>query len=118
AIVGPSHKELANGTITAAGALFALVLTPLAGMISDESRSRFGRRRPFLAVGTLVNAIFLLWMSRMGHGTPLAIFVLAYLGVQAGSNWAGGPYAALIPDIVPRGHRGAASGWLGLMNGS
>ena len=59
AIVGDQHKELFNGLIPPLGAALSLVVTPLAGAISDRSASRFGRRRPFMLVGTLVNLAFL-----------------------------------------------------------
>jgi Na+/melibiose symporter-like transporter len=114
-VAGEERKELATGMVTAFGALFSLVLTPVAGTISDRSRSRLGRRRPFILAGTIVNVVFLLALARMGTGTSLALYVLAYLGVQLGSNWAGGPYAALIPDRVPSAQRGSASGWMALM---
>src|SRR2546426_11943211 len=87
AIVGEGRKELATGMVTGFGALFSLVLTPVAGAISDGSRSRWGRRHPFLLVGTLANVACLLGMAVMGAGTPLMLLVLAYLGVQLGSNW-------------------------------
>jgi Na+/melibiose symporter-like transporter len=116
AIVGEPRKELATGLVLGGGAFLSLVLTPLAGAWSDRSRSRFGRRHPFLVLGTLLNVLFLLAMGPMAAGTPLAWFMLAYLGVQFGSNLAGGPYAALIPDLVPESQRGAASGWMALMS--
>jgi Na+/melibiose symporter-like transporter len=115
-VAGEQRKELATGVVTAVGALLSLVLTPVAGSISDHSRSRLGRRRPFLLAGTIINVAFLLMMGGMGAGTSIALFALAYLGVQLGSNWAGGPYAALIPDIVPQGQRGSASGWMAFMS--
>jgi len=116
AIAGPDRKELVIGVVTSVGALFSLVLTPVAGARSDRSRSRFGRRRPYIAWGTALNVVFLLAMAAIGPGTGLVAFALAYLGVQLGSNWAGGPYAALIPDVVPEAGRGAASGWMALMS--
>lgn len=114
-LAGPARKEIATGIVTAAGALFSLVFTPLAGAVSDASRSRFGRRRPFILIGTLVNIVFLLAMTSLGPAAGLAAFALVYLGVQIGSNWAGGPYAALIPDLVPIDRRGSASGWMAAM---
>jgi Na+/melibiose symporter-like transporter len=116
AIAGEERKELVTGLVLGGGAFLSLVLTPLAGAWSDRSRSRFGRRHPFLVAGTLLNVAFLLAMAPMGAGAPLAWFMLAYLGVQFGSNLAGGPYAALIPDLVPEAQRGAASGWMALMS--
>jgi MFS family permease len=116
AIVGDARKELVTGIVTGIGALFSLVLTPVAGALSDRSRSRWGRRHPFLLAGTLLNVVCLVAMARADDASELAFFVLAYLGVQLGSNWAGGPYAALIPDVVPAAHRGVASGWMALMS--
>ena len=115
AIVGDARKELFNGLVPAAGAALSLVATPVAGALSDRSRSRFGRRRPFLAAGTLINILFLLLLARIGAGGSIVLFLLVYLGVQLGANWAGGPYAGLIPDLVPPKQRGQASGWLALM---
>ncbi len=115
-LVGEARKELATGLVLGGGAFLSLVLTPLAGAWSDRSRSRFGRRHPFLVAGTVMNVVFLLAMGPMVAGTPIAWFVLAYLGVQFGSNLAGGPYAALIPDLVPEQERGVASGWMALMS--
>jgi Na+/melibiose symporter-like transporter len=115
AIVGDARKELFNGLVPAAGAALSLVATPIAGALSDRSRSRIGRRRPFLAGGTAINIVFLLLLARIGAGGSIAIFLLCYLGVQLGANVAGGPYAGLIPDLVPQAQRGTASGWLALM---
>ena len=115
AIVGDARKELYNGLVPSIGAALSLVATPIAGAFSDRSLSRVGRRRPFMAVGTGINVLFLLLLARFGAGGDVWLFLLCYLGVQLGSNWAGGPYAGLIPDVVPQAERGAASGWLALM---
>ena len=127
-LVGDERKELYNGIIPAIGAALSLVATPIAGALSDRSRSRFGRRRPFMIVGTAINIVFLLALGLFSAGTliyftfagvhwntMMGVFLLCYLGVQLGNNWAGGPYAGLIPDVVPEDQRGAASGWLALM---
>src|SRR5437879_6967840 len=54
ALVGPERKELYNGIIGPIGAAVALIVTPIAGALSDRSRSRFGRRRPFILTGALI----------------------------------------------------------------
>jgi Na+/melibiose symporter-like transporter len=115
-VVGEHRKELFNGIIPPLGAVFALVLSPVVGALSDRSSSRFGKRRPYMLVGTLINVAFMLWLARFGAGDSAWFYLLAYLGVQFGSNWAAGPYAGLIPDVVPREQRGAASGWMALMS--
>ena len=114
-IVGDAEKELYNGLIPSIGAAMSLVATPIAGAFSDRSTSRFGRRRPYLVVGTAINIVFLLALAGFGAGSSIWLFLACYLGVQLGNNWSGGPYAGLIPDVVPQHQRGAASGWLALM---
>jgi MFS family permease len=114
-IVGTAHKELYNGLIPPLGALFSLAITPLAGALSDLSADPKGRRRSYLIVGTLWNCLFLLFMASYGKGSNVWLYAVCYFGVQCGANWWGGPYAGLIPDVVPLEERGAASGWMMFM---
>ncbi len=115
AIVGDAHKELYNGLIPPLGALFSLIITPLAGALSDRRASPNGRRRPFLIAGALWNCAFLLSMAAFGPGSNVWLYAACYFGVQCGANWWGGPYAGLIPDVVPQEERGSASGWMMFM---
>lgn len=111
-IVGVAHKELYNGLIGPIGAAVALVITPIAGSLSDRSRHSFGRRRPFMLMGALIDILFLIWLAGFGRGSSIWLFALGYMGLQFGCNWWGGPYAGLIPDVVPKDQRGTASGWM------
>lgn len=115
ALVGDARKELFNGLIPPVGAALSLVITPLAGALSDHTWTRLGRRRPYMLVGTLFNLMMLAALARFTHGGSVWLFLLCYLGVQVGNNVSGGPYAGLIPDVVPLPLRGRASGWLALM---
>lgn len=116
ALVGAHQKELFNGLIPPLGAAVSMVVAPLAGAWSDEFRARFGRRRPFMLAGSLLAIVCLLALAPLGAGDRLRTFVFWYLGLQIGSNLAGGPYAGLIPDVVPIHQRGVASGWMALMS--
>ena len=106
-------SALLIGHVSAAGNLFALLAPILAGWLSDRTRSRWGRRRPWLVAGTAVNIVGLAFLALAG--TPLVLAV-AYMIVQLSFNLAGGAYAAVIPDVVPASDRGRASGMLGMMN--
>jgi Na+/melibiose symporter-like transporter len=103
--------DMVTGAVVAAGSVVALVLTPIAGALSDRSRSRFGRRRPYLAVGMVLSSAALagLWLAVGAHS--LALYALAYVNLQVWWNWAAGPYAGFIPDVTPRERQGDASGW-------
>jgi MFS family permease len=83
------------------------------GAVSDRSRSRFGRRRPFIVAGTLGDVLFLIGIALSGSYWLVVIF---YFLLQTASNTAQGPYQGMIPDVVPEEQRGTASGYYGLAN--
>lgn len=105
--VAASEKSTYLGLLTFAGLILAIIVQPIAGAISDRSGFSWGRRRPFILMGTLVAVLFL---SGIGWvGSFLAIFVI-YCLLQVASNTTQGPYLAFIPDMVPQSKRGLASG--------
>lgn len=52
-----------SGAIMALDNIFALFLLPLFGAISDKCRSRYGRRTPFIFIGTVIAALALVCLS-------------------------------------------------------
>src|ERR1700741_5463792 len=64
--LSPDRWPLWTGVILSGGALVALVTAPLAGALSDRSTSRFGRRRPFLVGGGLLNIAVLIVLAMLG----------------------------------------------------
>jgi MFS family permease len=112
-LVSAHSPELVVGRATAAGGIFAMLVPILAGSLSDRTSSRWGRRRPWMVVGTILNVIGLGLLAFAG--SP-AMVVAAYVFVQASNNAASAAYAGVIPDVVPAAERGRASGLLGTMN--
>jgi len=112
AALAPGSKELVLGGVMNAGALVALVVTPLAGALSDRWR---GGRRPFVLAGGLANVAALVMLGALGGHAPLGAFVAAILALQFATNVWGGPYAATIPDRVPQADRAVASAWMMVM---
>src|SRR5947207_1997381 len=55
----PHFKEINLSIVVTLGTLVAFVVNPLVGAISDYTRFRLGRRRPFLILGTSLNIIVL-----------------------------------------------------------
>jgi MFS family permease len=106
-MVAESVKGSALGLLTSAGLLLAIFVQPIAGYVSDRSASRYGRRRPYIVIGTLLDLVFLLGIAL----APSYWFLfICYLLLQFASNLAHGPYQGLIPDLVPEERRGTASG--------
>ncbi|HEX9067195.1 MAG TPA: MFS transporter, partial [Ktedonobacterales bacterium] len=119
-----SNTPLTLALVVAPGLIVALISNPLFGLLSDRTRSRFGRRMPYIVVGTLLNIGALLLMAYapglgvVGHsGNTLAPSLLILMGAlmltQLTSNAAQAPFHALLPDIVPEAQRGLASGIMG-----
>ncbi len=107
-LMAPEHlKGSALGIMTSIGLILAVIVQPAAGAISDRTTFRWGRRRPYILFGTLFDLLFLLGIALAGN---YWLLLAAYLLLQFSSNVAHGPYQGLIPDLVPEGRRGAASG--------
>src|SRR5512142_3181153 len=58
--VGEQVKGSYLGSLRLWTLMVALLFQALMGMLSDRSRLSWGRRRPFILVGTLVNLVFVL----------------------------------------------------------
>ena len=112
-LVGPHDKGKALSLLEGIGTVMAVVWQPMMGAVSDRSRSRFGRRRPFILAGTIGDVLFLTGLALSGSYWLLVIF---YFLLQTASNTAQGPYQGMMPDVVPEDQRGTASGYYGIAN--
>ena len=110
--VGNAQQAIFLGWISTVGAAVSLFLPPLFGMMSDHTTSMFGRRRPYIAAGTVLLVLSALGLALAGN---VVIFVLALVINQVGGIAANVGYQALLPDRVPKEQRGEASGYMGLM---
>ncbi len=100
------------------GRLMDSVSDPLVGYFSDKTKSRFGRRIPYIVLGTPVLAVtmVLIWfpltdgpsfLNGLWLGVNLLLFWLAYTVVVA-------PYLSLLPEIAPEDkNRNFVGGFLG-----
>lgn len=93
------------------GGSIATVAQIVTGAFSDRSLSPWGRRRPFLVVGSTCAVCALVFLGAAKSFWP---FAGALVLVQLCSNIALAPFTALLPDTVnPREH-GKASGFMGV----
>jgi Na+/melibiose symporter-like transporter len=105
--VAESEKSTYLGLLTFVGLILAMIVQPIAGTLSDRSGFGRGRRRPYILVGA---TLIILLLSGIGWSASYAAIFLVYCLLQISSNTAQGPYQAFIPDLVPGGRRGVASG--------
>jgi len=99
------------GIVQAAGVVIAVLVQPTVGSISDYTISRFGRRKPYILIGTTLDLLFLIGIAT--SNSILAIAALVVL-LQFSSNFAQGPFQGYVPDMVPAPQVGLASGMVGL----
>jgi MFS family permease len=89
-----------------------LLVQPTVGMISDYTISRWGRRKPYIAIGSVLDVIFLIGLAT----SQTYLSVLAFLALlQFSSNFAQGPFQGYVPDLVPAPQVGLASALIGAM---
>ncbi len=93
---------------------FNIFVQPLAGALSDRTRTRWGRRLPWLMVGAPLAALAFV-------GIPLARTVLAVMLAIGVTNFAlavfRAPTIALLGDLYPPEQRSTANGVINLMGG-
>lgn len=104
--VAPEVLNTALGAMRTAGLVIAMLVQPAIGLLSDRSTSRFGRRRPFLAVGVFFDLLLLVWIAFAGSYWSLLGAVLL---IQISANISHGALQGIIPDLVPEEQRGRAS---------
>ena len=110
--VPEAQKGLYLGLLFAGGAVVAMVVSPLAGALSDRSTLPMGRRRPFVVAGVVLAVPGLLGMR---YAPSYTTFAASLLWVQFAVNLAASAFNGLIPDKVPAVQRGAMSGVMGGM---
>lgn len=115
-VLAPERPAETTGLLIGIGAIPALIVPLIVGPLSDRCMSRLGRRRPYMIVGTVVTilGLELIWMA--GLRMSLWFYFLGYFVTNIGNNVATGAYNGVIPDVVPVGQRGVASGWMAAMS--
>ena len=116
-VLAGEHKAQMLGLVTGFGAIPALIVPLISGAMSDRCLRPEGRRKPYMAVGVVVNIIGLAFMA-MSVLTfkSLPAYFCSYALVQIGNNIASGAYMGVIPDVVPKKEHGKASGFMALMS--
>jgi MFS family permease len=98
--------------LTVGGAVIAMIVQPTVGSISDYTVSRWGRRKPYIFIGTVLDLVFLTGIALSQDLIAIAAFVAL---LQFSSNFAQGPFQGYVPDLVPAPQVGLASALVGMM---
>jgi Na+/melibiose symporter-like transporter len=110
-LVPKGSEGLGAFQIAAMGTFIAILVQPTVGTISDYTITRWGRRKPYIFLGSLLDVVFLWGVATSNSLLAVAVFVSL---LQFSSNFAQGPFQGYVPDLVPAEQVGIASGLIGL----
>ena len=102
------------GVIMALDNVVAIIIMPIVGKLSDKTRSKFGKRMPYIIIGMLLTAIvfpFVAIMCKMNLLVGVIIAMLLFLVIMQAYR---SPAVALMPDVTPKPLRSAANGIINL----
>ncbi|WP_336969238.1 MFS transporter [Sphingobium aromaticiconvertens] len=90
--------------------IFSTLATPIAGALSDRTRSRWGRRSPWIAIGSLIGSLCLFGVSWM---TSFWSLMILWVMAATAYNSMQPALTTLIADRFAPETRGAVSGIVG-----
>lgn len=103
--IGLGINPVALGIVLMILRLWDAFMDPFVGNLSDNARTRWGRRRPFMAVGAVLTACLYLFIWRLPAGlgergmlVGLCLFGLVFF--SAGSFW-NMPFYAMQMELTP-----------------
>jgi MFS family permease len=110
-LVPQAEQAGALGLVLAVGSLLAIIANLTFGTMSDRSRSRFGKRRPYLFIGVI---IALVGAVLMGLAQSVDVVLVGFIVAQVGGNMTLAALFGVLPDQVPSSQRGMVSGVFGI----
>ena len=111
-LVGTATRGQTLGYLEFAAAIVSVLVQPTIGTISDYLQSRWGRRKPFIFVGALLDVVFIYGIATSQSLLSLAAFLLL---LAFSSNFAQGPFQGYVPDLVADRQVNTASALIGTM---
>lgn len=108
-------RDTVTNTVMALDNVLALFLLPLFGTLSDKVDTKFGKRTPFIVVGTILAVTFISLLPIADKQHNLTLFVVALFFALLSMGLYRSPAVALMPDLTPNHLRSRANAVINLM---
>ena len=105
-------EQTYSGIIMSLDNIFAVVLLPIFGTLSDRTMTKYGKRTPYITVGTVLAALFLILL---GFTAKLVLFVFVLLASLLSMATFRSPAVALMPDVTVKPLRSKGNAIINLM---
>lgn len=110
-------KDTYKGLIMAGDNIFALIMLPIFGSLSDKTKTKLGKRMPYIIVGTILASVSFPFVAALGIKQNLVGMLILMGLILFFMNIYRAPAVALMPDLTPKKHRSKANGIINLMGG-
>lgn len=108
-------NETITGAIMAADNVLAVFLLPLLGSLSDKVDTRWGKRTPFIVVGTVLAVVLMMLLPHADKTGNFVLFVISLFFLLIAMGLYRSPAVALMPDLTPKPLRSQANAIINLM---
>ena len=109
------HYNYIIGCIMALDNVAAIIIMPIVGIMSDKTKTKLGKRMPYIIVGMGLTAIVFPFIALMCYfdifAGVLAFMIMFLIIMQAYRS----PAVAFMPDVTPKPLRSKANGIINLI---
>ncbi|MBQ2714745.1 MAG: MFS transporter [Clostridia bacterium] len=112
-----NSNDLYIGIIMALDNLFALFMIPLMSHFSDKTKSKMGRRMPYITAGILLSAGAFMLLPLIRTTGSVVLLIANILLVLVFMNIYRSPCVALMPDVTPKPLRNKGNSIINIMGG-
>lgn len=108
-------SDTVSGVVMALDNVLALFLLPVIGSLSDKVQTRYGKRMPFIVLGSIATIISLILIPYAAQMDSLGLFAVALVIVLLSVASYRSPAVALMPDVTPKPLRSEGNAIINLM---
>ncbi len=107
--------ETLKGAVMAIDNVLAVFLMPVFGALSDKVATPYGKRIPFVVIGTILSAIFIVLVPISVDSHSILMFFFAIMAILVVMSTYRSPAVALMPDVTPPHLRSKGNAIINLM---
>lgn len=108
-------SDTLTGFVMSIDNILAVLLLPLFGSISDKTMTKYGKRMPFIVVGTVLTFIGMWVLPHSAQTRNLVLFLIALGAVLLAMSIYRSPAVALMPDVTIKPLRSQGNAIINLM---